>query len=293
MRNTIMDRFAEKQAEIDEHRAEACVLYPALWSKVIREWNMPDPGNRVWLTYSANYLFRTNNIRWAIDPLRLHWRIKDAPNVDVANDLCNLSFVLLTHDHKDHLDVELLSALRHLPITWVIPEFILPQLMEQERLPREKIVVPSPLKPTDLHGIHILPFDGLHWETTSAGGFKGVPAMGYLIECNGKRWLFPGDTRTYNVKQLPKVNSVDVVFAHLWLGRSSALMDEPPLLDAFCRFFLDLQPRRLILTHLHEWGRDANDFWDESHVELVCSRFRSLAANVQVTHAQIGDSITL
>jgi hypothetical protein len=204
-----------------------------------------------------------------------------------------LSFVLLTHDHKDHLDVELLSALRHLPITWVIPEFILPQLMEQERLPREKIVVPSPLKPTDLHGIHILPFDGLHWETTSAGGFKGVPAMGYLIECNGKRWLFPGDTRTYNVKQLPKVNSVDVVFAHLWLGRSSALMDEPPLLDAFCRFFLDLQPRRLILTHLHEWGRDANDFWDESHVELVCSRFRSLAANVQVTHAQIGDSITL
>ena len=84
--------------------------------------------------------------------------------------------------------------------------------------------------------------------------------MGYLIECCGRRWLVPGDTRTYDASQLPVFDEVDVLFAHVWLGRRSALLDEPPLLDDFCRFCLDLKPHQLILTHLNEFGRDASDF---------------------------------
>jgi hypothetical protein len=117
--------------------------------------------------------------------------------------------------------------------------------------------------------------------------------MGYLIECGGKRWLFPGDTRTYQESQFPALDHVDVLFAHLWLGRRSALMDEPPLLDAFCRFFLDLKPRQLILTHLHEFGRDANDYWDESHVQHVSSRFKEINPDIAVTPACMGENILL
>ena len=288
-----MDRFSEKQARIEQRRVEACADYPSLWSRMIAEWSSPDPVDRVWLTYSANYLFRTNNIRWAIDPLTLNRRIKDAPKIDVARDLCSLSFVLLTHEHTDHLDIDLLAGLRDQPITWVVPQFLLPDVMEQAKLPREKIIVPSPLKPIELYGIEILPFDGLHWEKTADGKLKGVPAMGYLIECNSRRWLFPGDTRTYNAKQLPNADSLDVVFAHLWLGRSSALMDKPPLLDAFCRFFLHLNPRQLILTHLNEFGRDANNYWDANHVEIVCSKLRELSEEIQVTQLSMGESIPL
>ena len=101
---------------------------------------------------------------------------------------------------------------------------------------------------------------------------RGVPATGYLVEFQNKRWLFPGDTRTYDASQLPSFGPVDGLFAHLWLGRGCALMDEPPLLDAFCQFCLDLQPRRIILTHLNEFGRDADDFWDEEHAEKLCSK---------------------
>jgi L-ascorbate metabolism protein UlaG (beta-lactamase superfamily) len=288
-----MDRFSEKQARIAQYRADASALYPTQWSKLIAEWNTPDSSDRVWLTYSANYLFRMNNVRWAIDPLTLGWRIKNAPKVDVARDLSNLCFVLLTHGHKDHLDMELLFALRHLPITWVVPEFILSKVIKEAELPVEKIIVPSPLKRIELNGIHILPFDGLHWETAPRGGRKGVSAMGYLIEWNGRRYLFPGDTRTYDATQLPIMDSVDVLFAHLWLGRGSALMDKPTLLDTFCRFLLDLSPRRLILTHLNELGRDAGDFWDETHVELVRSRLREVSANIQATHALMGESVLL
>jgi L-ascorbate metabolism protein UlaG (beta-lactamase superfamily) len=288
-----MDRFAEKSEKIDKCRVEASALYPALWSKMISEWNAPDPEDRVWLTYSANYLFRTNNVRWAIDPLTLNWRIKDSLPVNVMRDLGGLSFVLLTHDHKDHLDLDLLSALRDLPIIWIVPEFILSKVMKQAGLPREKIIIPSPLAPIELNGIRVLPFDGLHWETTSDDTLRGVPAMGYLIECNGRRWLFPGDTRNYDASRLPSLEPADILFAHLWLGRSSALMDEPPLLDAFCRFCLDLEPSRVILAHLNEFGRDANDLWDESHARCVSSRIEEINPGISVTPAYVGGHVLL
>jgi L-ascorbate metabolism protein UlaG (beta-lactamase superfamily) len=288
-----MDRFAEKQAQIDRRRAEACARYPALWSNMIAEWNSPGPDDRAWLLYSANYLFRTQDVRWAIDPLTLKWRVNYAPQVDAAHDLEKLSFILLTHRHEDHLDLDLVTALRHLPITWVVPEFLWLTVVEQAGLPRENIIVPIPRNPIELRGIRILPFDGLHWEIMPDGERRGVPALGYLIELNGRRWLFPGDTRRYEAAQLSGLGPVDDLFAHLWLGRGSALMKEPPLLDDFCRFCFDLKPRRIILTHLDEFGRDAVDFWEETHVRKVRSRLQAISSEVSVGFARMGGSVLL
>jgi hypothetical protein len=120
---------------------------------------------------------------------------------------------------------------------------------------------------------------------------RGVPAMGYLIEFNGKRWLFPGDTRTFDPGQLPSFGPVDGLFAHMWLGRGCALLEEPPLLEEFCRFIVDLLPKRVILTHLSEFGRDANDIWDISHVQKISAWFQKNAPKVHLDAAQLGDSI--
>ncbi|HLO14475.1 MAG TPA: MBL fold metallo-hydrolase [Anaerolineales bacterium] len=293
MQSTITDRFSEKQARISRHQTEACSRYPELWSKLIAEWNSPGFDDKVWLTYSANYLFRTNNIQWAIDPLALNWRIKEAPKVNAARDLSNLSFVLLTHRHKDHLDLDLLSALRHLSIIWIVPEFLLPLVMKEAGLPRDNIITSVPLKPIELNGISIIPFHGLHWEITSNGAERGVPSVGYLIEYNGKRWLFPGDTRTYDVFQLPDFGLIDHLFAHLWLGRGCALLEKPPLMDAFCQFCLDLKPRRIALAHLNEFGRDADDLWDESHAQKIRQKFQAISSEVSVKTARMGESILL
>jgi hypothetical protein len=293
MPDTTTDRFSEQQEKILRHRAEAASHYSALWKKLIAEWNAPDPENRVWLTYSANYLFRTNTIRWAIDPLTLNWRLGSALPVDVARDLRNLSFVVLTHAHKDHLDLALLSALKHSPIKWIVPEFMLPDVIAQTGLSSENIIVPDLLKPIDLYGVRILPYNGLHWETTQDGTLRGVPALGYLIECNGRRWLFPGDTRDYNAAQLPVFPDIDVVFAHLWLGRGSALANPPPLNEAFCRFYLETGARQVILTHLHELGRDANDYWNEEHIDAVRTKFREMSPGFPVSHLLMGESALL
>jgi L-ascorbate metabolism protein UlaG (beta-lactamase superfamily) len=215
--------------------------------------------------------------------------------MDVARDLKDLDFVLLTHRHEDHLDFGLLRALRHLPVWWVIPEAILPLVKRQARLPAKQILVPNPLQPIDLHGLRITPFEGLHWEDVPdyPDGRRGVPATGYLVEQSGKRWLFPGDTRKYDPARLPHFGPVDILFAHLWLGREAALQPHPTLLELFCRFCLALQPRRVILTHLEEWGREVSDFWDLEHAEQAVSVLKKYAPFLPIEIARTGDEISL
>jgi len=115
----------------------------------------------------------------------------------------------------------------------------------------------------------------------------------HLVDLDGRRWLFPGDTRTYDPAGLPDHGPVDVLFAHLWLGRGAALQTHPPLLEQFCRFCLALQPQRLILTHLQEWGRQASEFWNLEPVELVVSVFKEHAPLLPIEIACTGDVILL
>jgi hypothetical protein len=293
MPDTTTDRYNKKQAQISQCQAETLIRYPSLWSRMIDEWNRPGMDDHAWLMYSANYLFRTNNVRWAMDPLRLIHRLPNAPFFNFAKDLDKLSFVILTHQHADHLDLDLIRELSHLPIIWVIPDFVLQFIKNKTDIVFDQIIVPKTLQSFDIQGIRITPFDGLHWEKQSGEEPRGVPAMAYLIEFNHKRWLFPGDTRTYDASQLPSFGPVDGLFAHIWLGRGCALMDESPLLDAFCRFCLDLNSEKVVLTHLREFGRDPDDYWDEEHAEKMCSKIRSFSEGVSANLTLMGESILL
>lgn len=279
----------------DQRRQQAAAGYPALFNRIVSEWNQPGPEDRVWLMYSANYLFRTAGVRWALDPLSLGRRVPGIPALDFGQALSRLDFVLLTHRHADHLDPTLLKAICHLPIHWVIPEFLLPEVQAHVTLPEDRIILPHPLQSFELCGLRILPFPGLHWDAQPKKGSRphGVPAMGYRVEFNRKSWLFPGDTRQYRSDRLPRIGMVDGLFAHLWLGRASALLDPPPLLDLFCRFCLDLQPDRLVLTHLEELGREAEDTWELWHAGRVISRLQELAPGLPVSTARMGESIIL
>lgn len=293
MPDIITDRFNKKQSQINQLQDEAVARYPSLWSKMIAEWNQPGADDRAWLMYSANYLFRTNNVRWAMDPLRLSHRLPQAPVVDFSKDLEKLSFVTLTHQHADHLDLDLIRELSHLPIIWVVPDFVLQFIKNTTDIFLNQVIIPKPLQSFDIQGIRITPFDGLHWEKRAGEKPRGVPAMAYLTEFNHKRWLFPGDTRTYDASQLPSFGPVDGLFVHLWLGRGCALQDNPPLADAFCRFCHDLSPQKVILTHLREFGRDLDDCWGEAHAEKMCSKIRKFPEDISASPALMGESVVL
>jgi len=279
--------------QIEQQKARWSEQVLATWQQITAEWRADDPEDRTWLMYSANYLLRTGGVRWAIDPFTLNARLPHAPRVNAAESLRPLSFVLLTHRHADHLDLALIHELRDVPVRWVVPDFLVAPV-EEAGVPRARLMVPKMLEPVQIDGVTITPFPGLHWEYDASGTgepLRGVPAVGYLAVFGQKRWLFPGDTRCYDAAQLPNFGPVDAVFAHLWLGRGCALMDRPPLLDAFCRFFLSLQPRQIVVTHLNELGRAPEDYWDERHYALVREQFQQLAPHLPVSACFAGCSV--
>ena len=287
------ERRAERQAQIEGCQAEAAAAYPSQWLKMTGEWRQAG-DDRAWLVYAANYLFRTGGVRWALDPLSLRQRVRWAPEANL-NRLSGLSFVLLTHRHADHLDYPLIRSLRQHPIRWVIPEAILPLVLERCGLPESQVIIPHPLEALQIEGMRITPFEGLHWERAAVdgGAARGVATLGYLVEWAGKRWLFPGDVRDYDLQKLPDFGQLDGAFAHLWLGRGGALLDQPPLLEPFCAFYAGLPAQRLVVAHLHELGRQAEDYWDDEHYAQVAARLRQLAPERTVQAARMGESLVL
>lgn len=143
-------------------------------------------------------------------------------------------------------------------------------------------------------------FSGVHDERPQrapAGSHSGrrrtVPSLALTAEFGGKCWLFPGDTRTYAAHRAPNLNRLDGVFAHVWLGHGRAQDPAPPLLTAFCRYFLGMGPRRIVLAHLEEYGRDASDFWGLGQAARVRQRLRDLDGSVPVEIARMGDCVGL
>jgi len=292
------DSSEEQRAE--EIAAEHAALlrrYPAAWAQMVREWRATGEGDRCWLQYVASYLFRSGGVRWAVDLAFIPKVFPDDVMPDLAQDLEGLSFVLLTHQHGDHFCARTMRALAPLPVRWVVPDYLVEAAIQKGGLARERIVVPQPLDPFEMDGIVITAFDSLHWDAPQPGREAeqrpGVPATGYLIETGSTRLLLPGDVRDYDARKLPEFGPVDWVIAHLWLGRSQALLARPPLLEGFCQFVLDLAPASILLTHLKEVSRDPGSYWTADHGALAVARWREMAPEVRVVVPEIGDAVAL
>src|SRR5512133_1090946 len=100
-----MDPALARRQQIEARRAEIVAAYPGLWSRMVANWKSASGEDAAWLMYSASYLFRTAGVHWAMDPLTLKQRIPAAPEMDLQQDLAGLDFVVLTHAHRDHLDL--------------------------------------------------------------------------------------------------------------------------------------------------------------------------------------------
>lgn len=262
--------------------------YSLIWNRIVAEWKSADKGDHAWLTHSANYLLNTAGVRWALDPLALPARVPGMTSPNYAVDLDQLQLIVLSHAHHDHLDLNLISALQGLPLIWVIPEFMLDNVLKAAAIPPERIIVPKPATRISAGNLTLTPFEGLHMN-----GQGGIQEMGYLAEFNGHRWLFPGDTRLFDNSRLPDFGRLDGVFAHLWLGKAGAQIDPPPMLEEFCAFFSCFKADRLVITHLNEFGRDETELWDESHYRSVDQVFKQKVPGCQIVMGLTGDQINL
>lgn len=262
--------------------------YPGIWGKLIKDWQNHSQGDAFWLTYAANYLLNTAGVRWAIDPYSLFTRIDGRSQPDFLNDLKGLQLVVLTHAHSDHLDFNIIHALQNEPINWVVPDFMLEKVIDNSLLNKNQIIIPQVNEVLRIGELSLLPFKGLHIH-----GEHGVPSMGYLAEFDHKRWLFPGDTRTYEFSLLPEFGELDGVVAHLWLGKGEALESRPSKLKEFSDFFSKFNTNQLIITHLYEYGRELSERWDLHHFKLVKSSLQSKLPGMKIIAGLMGEQIDM
>lgn len=286
-----MSSTNSRQQRLDAIKQEACRNYAHTWQLMVSAWQKDSRENVGWLMYAANYLFRTHNIRWAIDPFLLTSRISAPPLDHPAADLEKLNFILLTHRHADHFDNELIRLLKDFPILWVVPLDMQKTVIELG-INKDAVITPQPGKPIDLCGIQVTPFSALHYHIEANGVQYGVPECGYFVETKEKRLLFPGDTRDYKVEKLPKFTQVDVAFAHTWLGKKCADMEIPPLVEEFAQFFCSIEPTQLVVTHLFEFKRPSIDQWDELHFQLIKNKLKEISPILKVDMRIMGESFS-
>ncbi len=275
---------ARNEQEIMARRRATVSSYPASWSRMIREWRSPRGDDAVWLTYAASYLFNTHGTRWAVDPVLLPQRVPEAQPVAAGRDLDALDFALLTHTHADHVDVDLWAQLKESRCHWVVPEHMAGLFRDKVPSDATRYTVAVPGKPITLPGARVTPFDAPHSEKDAAGNVViKVDSTGYLVETDrDSSYLFPCDIRAYDSVCLEQFAGVSVVFAHVFLGRSAALSPNPPLLDAFVRFYLRCRPKQIVLSHLYEFGRAPEDCWIGSHAAVAAKAFMAADKAVKV-----------
>ena len=277
----IADR-GKNQQDILAKRQEYILDYPGRWGRMIHEWCAPRTDNAAWLTYSANYLFNTHGLKWAVDPVLLSNRIPEVPVLDITQDLADLDFVLLSHAHIDHMDIALWSQLQNSQCHWIVPDHMTDCFANKVTISDSAYSVAIPGKEIDVSGVRIVPFVSPHYERLESGEINHVDSTGYLVEMAGASYLFPGDIRTYDPSCLKPFTDVSVVFAHVFLGRSAAATCDPPLLQEFVDFYLSCHPKKIVLSHLYELGRDPEDCWLSSHAQAVAKAFRAADSNIEI-----------
>lgn len=255
--------------------SEFFLEYEKSWQKAAVGWGEEAPFTRGWLTYSANYIFKSNVCNWAVDPL-MPYALLEAPYPkEIPRPFHQLEVVLLTHRHRDHWDENLFQHLADQPRVWLAPRFLLNPLI-QAGVNARHIVVLAPGETWEGRGLTATAYEGLHKE-----GGRGPDSFSWKVEISGQRFMFFGDVRNYDPTHYGKLDQADVAFAHVWLGRMEATSGTPALSEAFCLFHEHFKPRQIVLAHLEERSRERDDFWTRRHAAELQSRL-SKTMNVKI-----------
>ena len=207
------------------HRAET----------VLEQIRSHHQGIAVWWVGNAGWLIKAGDLLIGTD-LDLSNEEKVQPPPITPQELADeLDVELVTHHHGDHCNLPTIQALAAgARTTLVLPE---PCLKEAAGLhiPQDRIVVPEPLHPFDIKGIHVEPIHAIHGNQeftvlTREPDFveKIAHDCGYVLTINGKRFLHPGDSVL--TEEHLGLKNIDVLFVsptvhNMYMDRSMILIN--------------------------------------------------------------------
>lgn len=261
------------------------------WSKITSEYVDADFSDSVWLTGPSSYVFLLGDQRFAVDLLIRRQKDLDALLPRLVSDLSRLSFVLITHEHEDHMCIPLMQALKNEPIRWYIPHGTAPELIEESELKEENIVFVHPGDEFTEGNLTIRAFKSPHFPE---GKPELFPEVGYKIISPNGTVLIPADVRNYSYTGYPDFGKVDVCIAHLWAGNDS--LNEAnylPMLRKFVDFFAKINAKRYFWCHLYDVGRTEDKMWHEGHADIADQLLTALLPISVSCAPRIGKSYSL
>lgn len=232
-------------------------------SAVLRQIQAHHKGIAIWWVGNAGWLIKSDDLLIGID-LDLSTEEKAAPPPITAQDLVGeLNAAFATHHHGDHCNVPTIAALAQgAKCTFVLPRPCLKEVAELH-IPPERIVVPEPLRPFDLKGIHVEPVHAIHGNQeftvlTREPDFVESIAhnCGYVFNIQGKRFFHPGDSVL--TEEHLGLKNIDVLFVSptvhdMYLDRSMILINR-------------LEPAYIFPQHFGTYVQtDENLFWTRGY----------------------------
>ncbi len=217
-------------------------------------------GNSGWLIKSGDLLIATDldlDANDTSDP-KIH-----PPPLTPQQLAPILDVEFVTHQHGDHCNVPTIQGLAQGSRTI----FVLPQPCLKEvaslHIPKERIIVPEPLHPFDVKGIHVEPIHAIHGNQDFTVltrepdfVFNIAHNCGYVFNIGGKRILEPGDSVL--TEEHLNLKNIDVLFVsptihNMFTDRSMILINT-------------LQPSYIFPQHFGTYQvRDDNYFWTHGY----------------------------
>ena len=270
----------------------AAVLAPA-WPQAPRSAEVILPeirghhdGLAVWWMGNSGWLIKSDNLLIGTD-LDLEADNKSYPKLNPPpvnpEDLAGeLDILFVTHQHGDHCNVPTIQALADgKRTTFVLPQSCLKQVTSLG-IPKERIVVPEPLQPFDIKGVHVEPIHAIHGNQdftvlTRERDFADKIAhnCGYVFNLGGKRFLEPGDSVL--TEEHITLKNIDVLFVsptihNMYTDRSMILINR-------------LQPAYIFPQHFGTYKvTDDISFWTRGYPEELKA---NLSADLQKRYHQL------
>ncbi len=242
------------------------------------------------LVHSSSYLVKANKTSFSVDfALRTAGMLTDSYK-ELKDLLSDIKFMLITHEHIDHFDYEVVKQLRDTDIKWVIPDFLTETALKYG-IKNENLITATANEKIEICGFEIMPFEGKHFRKTNG---QGIRALGYFVRAKkSPSMLFLSDVRDYTVGNISTDGRPDYLFAHVWLGDNVAGSDTltGELAMEFVRYMASFRPKNIVLAHLYESGRSRNNMWKRCHAEALSELFSEKYGDITVHIPLHGDTV--
>lgn len=237
----------------------------------------------------ASYLFSTHGYRWAMDLSFMHLRKLATVPSRVRELLGDLSCMILTHAHGDHMEERTIRALADTEMLWVLPDFLVDRVrafgVREEKIRSVRagdLLSVGPLQIRVLEGRHFRP-----------GTRSGAESVGYRI-CveRGPVLAFPGDVRDYRCGD-GNEPLADHCFAHVWLtDRAQEPAAYLPKSREFAEFMLTQSKKSIFLAHLNIHRSD-DKRWTEHHAQVAKDAILERSPETAVCVPRYGEILAL